>query len=314
MRFSNQMVWAVTTFKNSSINQSVSNIEKLFKPYLFKNGVVRNLNGLPEVLGRIGSLEVRLARTKKDIRRAQKLRYKVFYQEMSATPNPTAYLTRRDKDPFDRICDHLLVFDYDVPSTPFRKSKPKVVGTYRLLRQDVASRHFGFYSNSEFDLSSLINANDDKKFLELGRSCVLKDYRSKRTLDLLWQGVYAYITHHKIDFMIGCASFEGTNINEHAYALSFLHHYATGVDATPKAIDGRHINMNILPKDEIDVKKALSSLPPLIKGYLRLGAIFGDGAVIDSQFDTIDVLVIMKVADIKSRYMIHYSTVANKPM
>ncbi len=306
------MAWTVAAFKNLGSNQADSQIAKLFKPSLFKNGIIRDLCGLSEVLGRVGSLEVRLAVTKKDIRRAQKLRYKVFYEEMSATPNPAAYLTRRDKDPFDRICDHLLVLDYDVPTKPFRASKPKIVGTYRLLRQDVASRNFGFYSNGEFDLSSLVDANSSSKFLELGRSCVLKDYRSKRTLDLLWQGVYAYMTHHKIDFMVGCASFEGTSVSDHDYALSFLHHHASGSNIRPTAIAGRRIDMNMIPKDEIDAKKAVRLLPPLIKGYLRLGATFGDGAVIDSQFGTIDVLVIMKVADIDSRYMNHYSAVAQK--
>jgi L-ornithine Nalpha-acyltransferase len=309
------MAWTVSAFKNSGSNQTDSQIAKLLKPKLlkrgmFKNGIIRDLCGLPVILGRAGSLEVRLAITKKDIRRAQRLRYKVFYEEMSATPNPTAYLTRRDKDPFDRICDHLLVLDYDVPTKPFRTSKPKIVGTYRLLRQDVASRNFGFYSNGEFDLSSLVEANSDSKFLELGRSCVLKDYRSKRTLDLLWQGVYAYMTHHKIDFMVGCASFEGTSVSDHGYALSFLHHYASGSNIRPTAIAGRRIDMNMIPKDEIDAKKALRTLPPLIKGYLRLGATFGDGAVVDTQFGTIDVLVIMKVADIDPRYMSHYKAVA----
>jgi L-ornithine Nalpha-acyltransferase len=299
------MMWSMAVAKRSILPKSSTS-------HLFKKINSHDFGDMPDILGRVGSLEVRLARTKKDIRRAQRLRYKVFYEEMSATPNPTAYLTRRDKDPFDPICDHLLVLDYDVPTKPFRKLKPKVVGTYRLLRQDVASRNFGFYSNGEFDLSSLIQANKSSKFLELGRSCVLKDYRSKRTLDLLWQGLYAYIIHHKIDFMIGCASFENTQLSDHSYALSFLHHYAGGFEPRPKAVLGRHLSMNMIPKDQIDVKKALRLLPPLIKGYLRLGATFGDGAVLDPQFGTTDVLVVMKVADINSRYMNHYSTGAHK--
>ncbi len=273
---------------------------------------VGHINVLPEVLGRCGSLEVRLARTKKDIRRAQKLRFKVFYKEMSAIPNPTAYLTKCDKDVFDSICDHLIVLDHNVPTKPFQKPRPKVVGTYRLLRQDVASRNFGFYSAEEFDLGNFINTHRNQKILELGRSCVLKDYRSKRTLDLLWRGLHTYMTHYNIGLMLGCASFEGTDPTQHALGLSFLHYYSSGKHLScktalrPQPLAGRGIKMDILPEHEVDAKKALKSLPPLIKGYLRAGAIFGDGAVIDRQFNTIDVLVLMNVNDIKPSYLNHY--------
>ena len=271
--------------------------------------IADHLTSLPDVLGRCGSLEVRLAHTKKDIKRAQKLRFKVFYEEMSAIPNPAVYLTKRDKDVFDSICDHLIVLDYDVPTKPFRKSKPKVVGTYRLLRQDVASRNFGFYSAGEFDLSDFINAHKNQKILELGRSCVLKDYRSKRILDLLWRGLYTYMTHYNIGFMLGCASFEGTDPTQHKLGLSFLHHHSSAKAVLrPQPLVGQSINMDILPEHEVDTKKALKSLPPLIKGYLRAGAIFGDGAVIDWQFNTIDVLVLMKVDDIKPSYINHYKS------
>ncbi len=307
--------WSPKSWTPAAIRASArqtSNVVRLLQRGK-ERGVVRDLNGLPEVLGRIGSLEVRLARTRKDIRRAQKLRYKVFYEEMSATPNPTAYLSRRDKDPFDRVCDHLLVLDYNVPLVPFRKFKPKVVGTYRLLRQDVATSNFGFYSAHEFDLTAFMAANQGRKFMELGRSCVLKDYRGKRTLDLLWQGIYTYMAHHHIDYMVGCASFEGVEPAKHALPLSFLHHYAGGTPGIqPGALSSRRVNMDRMPKSEIDTKKALRALPPLIKGYLRLGATFGDGAVIDRQFGTTDVLVVMKVTDIDKRYLDHYSAAANK--
>ena len=292
--------------------RQTSNIVKLFK-FVPNIGIVRDLNGLPEVLGRAGSLEVRLARTKKDIKRAQKLRYKVFYKEMAASPNTTVYLSRRDKDPFDRVCDHLLVLDHNVPVKPFRKPKPRVVGTYRLLRQDVAEENFGFYTAHEFDLKALIAASPGKRFLELGRSCVLKDYRGKRTVDLLWQGIHTYMSHHRIDYMVGCASLEGTDIEKLALPLSFLHHYASGPEAQfAKAIPGRYVDMNLMAKDEIDNRKALKALPPLIKGYMRLGATFGDGAVIDRQFNTTDVLVILSVANIDKRYVSHYIAGANR--
>src|SRR5215210_5271740 len=136
--------------------------------------------GLDPVLGRLGSLEVRLATTPKDIRRAQRLRYKVFYEEMSAVPNGASLFSRRDLDDYDAICDHLLVLDHGARRKPFRKPKPQVVGTYRLLRQEVADRHFGFYTAGEYDVAPLVEAYPGLRFLELGRSCVLPAYRNRR--------------------------------------------------------------------------------------------------------------------------------------
>jgi putative hemolysin len=178
------------------------------------------------VLGRLGSLEVRLATTAKEIRKAQRLRFKVFYDELSAVPNAGSLLSRRDVDDYDAICDHLLVLDHAVAPRPFRSAKPKVVGTYRLLRQEVADRHFGFYTAGEYDIAPLIEAHPGLRFLELGRSCVLKRYRNKRTVELLWHGIWTYVLRHRIDAMIGCASLEGTDPDRLALALSFLHHHA----------------------------------------------------------------------------------------
>jgi len=84
------------------------------------------------------------------------------------------------------------------------------VGTYRLLRQEVAERHGGFYSAGEFEIADLLKRHPGKRFLELGRSCVLPAYRSKRAIELLWRGIWTYVREHRIDVMIGCASFVGT--------------------------------------------------------------------------------------------------------
>ncbi len=270
--------------------------------------IIRDLKGLDPSLGRIGPLEVRLATTRKDIRRAQRLRYQVFYEEMTAIPDTVARLSRRDKDAFDRVCDHLIVLDHEAaPRHKGGRPKPRIVGTYRLLRQEVADGNFGFYTESEYDIAPVIAANPGLRFLELGRSCVLKPYRNKRTVELLWQGIWAYVLHHRIDVMIGCASLEGTDPARLATELSFLHHHASSSgDWRIRAIDNRYVPMNRLAKESIDTKSALMGLPPLIKGYLRLGAKFGDGAVIDHQFGTTDVLVILKVADIDRRYIDYY--------
>ncbi len=265
-----------------------------------------------EPLGRLGALEVRLAGKATEVRRAQRLRYQVFYQERSAIADAAALLARRDVDAFDPICDHLLVVDHAaVEWNAWRK--PAVVGTYRLLRQEVAERHGGFYTASEFDIAGLLARHAGARFLELGRSCVLPAYRNKRTVELLWHGIWAYVLRHRLDVMIGCASLDGTDPDRLAAALSFLHHFAAAPEPwRARAVPQRYVDMNRMPKDAIDPKAALKDLPPLIKGYLRLGATVGDGAVIDHQFGTTDVLIVLPIAAIDARYIDHFGPSANR--
>lgn len=268
---------------------------------------------LDPLLGRLGSLEVRLATSARQIRRAQRLRFKVFYDELSAAPNPASLITRRDADEYDALCDHLLVIDHAVKPRPFRASKPRVVGTYRLLRQEVADRNFGFYSAGEYLIEPLLEAHSASRFLELGRSCVLPAYRTKRTVELLWRGIWRYVVHHRVDVMIGCASLEGTDPDKLALPLSFLHHYARAPEPwRGRALAHRHVSMDILGKEAIDPRAALRALPPLLKGYLRVGAMFGDGAVVDRQFGTTDVLVVLPVAAIGRRYIDHFGPEAGR--
>lgn len=288
----------------------------LTKPYVPKRGVLGGrtfvIGRKPlRVYGRIGNLEVRLARSHSDIRRAQKLRYQVFFEEMSAIPDAQAVMRRRDEDRYDSYCDHVLVVDHGFNAEAKRRPwqrQPRVVGTYRLLRQEVAEAHGGFYTQGEYNIAPMVEARrGTHRFLELGRSCVLKPYRNRRSVELLWHGVWAYIREHKLDVMIGCASFEGTDPRAHAMALSFLHHYSLAPeDWRVRAHDDQYVSMNILPKEQVDPRQALKALPPLIKGYLRLGAFVGDGAVVDHQFGTTDVLMIMPVANIDERYFAHF--------
>ncbi len=272
----------------------------------FKLKSKKPVGPLEESLARAGSLEARLARTKKEIRKAQRLRYKVFYQERGAVADARTALTRRDADRFDKYCDHLIVIDH-AARTRFGKIKPKIVGAYRLLRGDIARAKCGFYSAQEYDISQLLARHPEKRFLELGRSCVLAEYRGKRTIDLLWRGILVYLRRHDIDVMIGCASFEGANALAHASALSYLAHHARAESEwSARAREGRHTPMDILARDAIDARRALGALPPLVKGYLRLGAMFGDGAVIDRKFNTVDVFVVMPIARMDSRYLEHF--------
>lgn len=266
-------------------------------------------------LGRVGSLEVRMARNAKEVKLAQALRFAVFYKELSAQARSTALLRRRDADGFDALCDHLLVIDHDPDPqiVPARLGRPAVVGTYRLLRQEIAEQFDGFYTAGEFDIEGLIERKRPLRFLELGRSCVLKPYRNKRTLELLWSGNWTYVQHYGIDVMIGCASLQGTDADALALPLSFLHHTALAPEEwRVTALPGKYVPTARLSGEEIDARTALHALPPLLKGYLRLGAYVGDGAVIDRQFGTTDVCVVLPVSSINPRYFGHFGAPAER--
>src|SRR5271166_4437779 len=264
--------------------------------------------GLGPSLGRTGSLELRLATKKSEIRKAQRLRFKVFFEEGGAEAEGAVALVRRDICPFDKICDHLLVIDHAARNR-FGKIKPRVVGAYRLLRQDVAQANFGFYSAQEFDIGPLLAQHPKSRFLELGRSCVLADYRGKRTIEMLWRGIWTYVKHYRIDAMIGCASLEGIDPVKLAPQLSFLFHNAK---ADPqwrvRPLPNKFTSMDRFAANEVDVKRALASLPPLVKGYMRVGAKFGEGAVIDRQFGVTDVFVVMPINEIEGRYIEYFGS------
>jgi L-ornithine Nalpha-acyltransferase len=250
------------------------------------------------LLGEIGTLQVRLAHTSSEIEAVQKLRQRVFRQDAYGL----------DRDRFDAVCDHLLVTDTNMGS-----GERKVVGTYRMLRDTVADAHEGFYSAQEYDIAHFRRLHAGKRLLELGRSCVLEEYRTKRTVELLWQGIWAYVLQHKIDLMFGCASFEGTDVERHAEALSFLHANCaadplTGTSALPHLYQ----RMDLIAPDAIDARRAFRALPPLIKGYLRVGARIGDGAVIDHEFGTTDVMVIMPITNLNPRYVAYYGQDASR--
>lgn len=259
------------------------------------------------VLAASGSLEVRIAETESEIEAAQKLRYHVFYEEMSAIPSPQMRAERRDFDKYDSICNHLLVVDHDVRDG---NGEASVVATYRLLRGEVAVKHGGFYTASEYDLASMMKIHPPgTRFLELGRSCVLKSYRSKSvTMQLLWRGLMAYFNHDNTGVMFGCGSLPGTDADALALQLSYLHHFYSAPEGMRvRALPNLYVEMNRMPKEAIDEKEALRSLPPLVKGYVRAGAYIGEGAVIDKQFGTTDVLIYFPIARLDERWRHHFS-------
>lgn len=276
----------------------------------FRRGVVRDLQGLPETLARVGSFELKFAVTKKEIRAVQRMRYRVFFEEGGAIASPLARAQRRDKCPFDRVCDHLIVVDHE-GAPPARKAA--IVGAYRLLRQDTIGQGSRFYSAGEFDVAGLIERHPDKKFMELGRSCVLPEYRARRVLELLWRGVLAYVRRHGVDVMFGCASMPGVDPHAHANTLAFLraHARAEAQWRTPAVAkhDLRQQEcewIGMASEEATCNRPALASLPPLIKGYLRLGASFGDEVFVDRAFNTTDVFVVLPVVKIEARYIEHF--------
>ena len=254
------------------------------------------------VLAVSGALEVRLAETELEIEQAQRLRYTVFYQEMSAIPSPQMRETGRDFDKYDDVCDHLLVVDRDAHG---EDGQPLVVGTYRLTREKDAMRVGGFYTSSEFDLSAMLRGLPaDTKYLELGRSCILKSYRSRPgTMQLLWKGLMAYVARFDIDMMFGCASLPGINVEEMALPLSYLHHFhPMPAHLRVKAQPELFTNMNRIPKEAIEPREGIRSLPAILKGYVRAGCGIGDGAVVDRQFGTTDVFIYFPVSGLDARY------------
>ncbi len=254
----------------------------------------------PIVNIRSGPLQVRLAESEADIDAAQALRYRVFYEALGARAAVEAERRRRDFDRFDVRCDHLLVLDHS------RGTGPEiVVGTYRLIRREAASRLGGFYSAGEFEIARLIAYPGE--ILELGRSCVDSAYRQRSAAQLLWSGIAAYVFHYNIDLMFGCASLPGTDPDSLAVPLSYLYHYHLAAPSLrPQALPDRYIDMRRLPPAVLDPARTLSGLPPLIKGYLRLGGFVGDGAVIDYDFNTTDVCIVVKTDLVTEKYSRHY--------
>lgn len=250
------------------------------------------------VVCRAGFLEVRLAETSSEIAAAQRLRYQVFCEEMGARTSASNARLRRDIDAHDAICDHLLVIDHA------EAGHPQVVGTYRLLRQDVAMAHGGFYSAGEFDLSPLLaQAGPGRQLLELGRSCVAPPWRTSATISLLWRGIAAYLQRHGIGHLFGCASLHGADPTLHLAELSYLHHhYLAPPELRATALPPHRVAMDQLPAASVDARASARALPPLVKAYLRVGASVGDGAFVDHDFNTVDVFVVMPVDRITSRY------------
>ena len=247
------------------------------------------------------SLHLRLAETLDEVEAAQTLRYRIFYEGTAAKATEEMAALKRDFDAFDDYCDHLLVFDHGRGDGP-----EAVIGTYRLMRREAAQRCGRFYTEDEYDIANLLNFPGD--ILELGRSCIAEKYRNGPTMQLLWRGVVDYVLAHDVGLLFGCASLPGVEPDRLALQLSFLYHHHLAPPALRTwALPERYVPMNRIPPEEFSAPRAMQMLPPLLKGYLRVGGFIGEGAVIDYDFGTTDVCVVVKTEWVTDRYYRHYT-------
>jgi len=232
--------------------------------------------------------ELKIASSREDILSSQRLRFKVFVEELGAQSNTDNHELRIETDEFDKWFEHLILIDRSINPT----TMDHVVGVYRLLRGDIALDNCGFYSDAEFDLNPLINSG--RNLLELGRSCVHPDYRSGTAMYHLWNRLAQYVIDNNIEILFGVASFHGTDPMDYAHQLAYLHqHHLAPKDLRISVRNDQGTRLDLIPAEQIDQKRALMDMPSLIRGYLRLGGFVGNGAFLDYSFNTIDVCIVI---------------------
>lgn len=251
---------------------------------------------LAPALARLGQFEVRLAASEAERRAAFRLRYEVFHRERGVSAPSMDHADHIEADGFDPFCDHIVVID-TAARTP--GDLPAIVGTYRAMRAPAPG--LGWYAGTQFDLCGLFARHQGQRFCEVGRSCVAPSYRSMRTIEALWCGLWAYACLNSIDAFFGAASFPGTNPNDHAQALAHLHEtaLAPGHWSVPAFAAGAVPLSRFGPADR---QAALRAMPPLVRGYLRVNAVFGGEAFIDRQFGTTDVFVLAPLKSAPQAY------------
>lgn len=233
------------------------------------------------------SLSISWARHQDEVEEAQRLRYKVFSEEMGAVLEKSK--SGLDQDMFDNWCDHLLVRDEETL---------RVVGTYRVLTPHNARKLGSLYSETEFDLTRLAHLRP--KMIELGRSCVHQDYRTGSVIMALWGGLGRYMVHGSYDSMLGCASVSMADGGHYAASL----HYLFG-KAHLAPIEYRAFPRLALPIGSLNQGLSVEP-PPLIKGYLRLGAKICSAPAWDPNFNTADFLTLLRLTDMHPRYAKHF--------
>ncbi len=246
--------------------------------------------------------ETRFARSDEDLKASQRLRYDVFVDELGGDGNLVDHDARLEADEFDPSFEHLMLLDRTRPGGVMEQT----VGVYRLLSGENVRQTGRFYSESEYDLSVLKTSG--RKLLELGRSCLHRDYRGGMAMYHLWNALSDYVSEHKVEILFGVASFHGTDIAALAGPLSLLHHrHLAPEKIRVKAHQSHFQNMNLVPEDQLDRRRAMLATPALIKAYLRIGGTVGEGAFVDHNFNTTDVCLILDTAEASARQKSIYS-------
>jgi len=229
----------------------------------------------------------RIAQTAEERTAAQRLRYEVFVTELGGDGPMVDHAARLERDGFDDHADHILLCDET------RASDDQVVGVYRVMTADMAQAAGRFYSAKEYDLGPLVKSR--KRLLELGRSCLLADYRGGPGMQHLWAALADYVRARDIDLLFGVASFHGTDVAALAAPLSLLHHrHLARPDLRVRAVGPTALSMNLIPAERLDRVAAVRQMPALIKAYLRLGGTVGDGAFVDHAFNTVDICLLLE--------------------
>ena len=247
--------------------------------------------------------DIRLATDETDLKAAQRLRYRVFVEELGGDGPLVDHQARLERDEFDPVVDHLVLIDRRRDAGAL----DHVVGVYRLLPGDRAADFGRFYCDSEYDLSKLKASG--RPLLELGRSCVLPDYRGGAGLFLMWNALSEYVLDRGVEILFGVASFHGLDAVALAQPLSWLHHHNLAPeDLRPLARSEGFQRMDLIAKPDLDRRAAMLGMPALIKAYLRLGGTVGEGAFLDRPFNTTDVLLMMDTAAMSAKHRDFYTS------
>ncbi|UXU74910.1 MULTISPECIES: GNAT family N-acetyltransferase [unclassified Paracoccus (in: a-proteobacteria)] len=245
----------------------------------------------------------RLATDEADLLSAQRLRYRVFVQELGGDGPLVDHENGLERDEFDGVVDHLVLVD----NRRSRAALDHVVGVYRLLPGDRAFAFGRFYCDGEYDLTPLRGCG--RSLLELGRSCMDPEFRGGSGMFLLWNALADYVLSRRIELLFGVASFHGTDVDALAQPLSWLHHHHLAPpELRPRALENAFQRMDLIPAEALDRRAAMTGLPALIKAYLRLGGMIGEGAWLDHEFNTTDVFLMLDTQAMSDKHRRFYET------
>ncbi|PWQ97958.1 GNAT family N-acetyltransferase [Leucothrix arctica] len=231
-------------------------------------------------------LIVELAKTHEDVLASLRLRYRVFAEEQGAIL-PTAH-EGLDRDYYDTFSHHLLVRNADTG---------EVVGSTRILTEESAARAGSFYSESEFDLSTMLPSLKGN-YIEIGRTCIHPDFRNGAGIGMLWSGLAQFMELHKVDYMFGCAS---VGMRDGGSQVTAIMNEARAKHLAPST-------MWVTPRQQLTPTSPAErvKMPPLLKAYLKLGAWVAGEPCLDPDFNVADVFILLDVNNLNTRYHRHF--------